>query len=398
MYDIEELAEEPSKGKRSVGPKVMRWCVTWNNPNVTGDEVAERLNASDKVKGYVFQLEKGESGTPHFQMYIEFTGQVYAAGVRKTIKHEGVSTFRCNGTKAQNVKYCTKDDDRLGGPWIHGTCANESAGQGKRSDLDDFAKEVIVAGGVNVELIEKYGGCAVRYTKQAQFMMQQIQFEKAAAVDRAYWKEQVRLKAAGLPYGQKPRKLVLYFGPSAVGKTTEAKIRCESEYDEAPYMKQGTTKWWCGHNLEKCVIVDEWQIGMTGTLESFNDLTNFGTHRAETKGGQTPIIAECMMFTSNRHPIDIFKTKWGDARYRALARRFEEVHWWNDNKQLSILKNPGKEPVYMGDEPSEEWLQWNVCNSDWEYFWRGRTLREGDQIIHHTDGRVEEIINSYFTW
>lgn len=393
---VEPLA---SKGKKSQGPKVMRWCVTWNNPEVDGFILSERLKGDQKIKGYAFQLERGESGTPHFQMYVEFKKQEYCTAVRASLGNEGVSTFRCNGTKAQNVKYCTKDDDRLDGPWVNGTCASDEAGQGKRSDLEDFAKEVLLAGGVNDEVREKYAGHAVRYSKQAQYMVQQAQFEKAKEQDRAYWKEQLALKKAGQPYGQKPRKLIFYFGPSAAGKTTEAKIRCEEEFDEAPYMKQGTTKWWCGYNLEKCVIVDEWQKDMTGTLESFNDLTNYGMYRGETKGGQTPIIAECMMFTSNRHPIDIFKTKWTDARFRALARRFEEVNWIDDKFDLIVLKNPGKEPMFVGDEPSEEWNQWNMDNAAWVHFWKGRGVREGDSVIYHTDGSAPTCdVESYFTW
>ena len=46
-----------------------------------------------------------------------------------------------------------------------------------------------------------------------------------------------------------------------------------------------------------------------------------------------------------------------DARYRAVARRFAKVMWWNDAKELVVLKNPGEQ------RDTQEWedarVAWN---------------------------------------
>ena len=47
------------------------------------------------------------------------------------------------------IDYCIKEEGRLAGPWIRGTCVEtgkKKGNQGKRTDLDDFAKAVFDAG------------------------------------------------------------------------------------------------------------------------------------------------------------------------------------------------------------------------------------------------------------
>ena len=60
------------------------------------------------------------------------------------------------------------------------------------------------------------------------------------------------------------------------------------------------------------------------------------------------LAAEDMYFTTNTHPTDWWgegdrRIGWDDARYRAVAPRFAKVMWWNDAKELVVLKNPGEQ-------------------------------------------------------
>ena len=63
----ESEEEKPKKKQKSQGQKVQRYLFTWNNPTLSGDEFADFLKDIDAVTGFVFQLEEGENGTPHFQ-------------------------------------------------------------------------------------------------------------------------------------------------------------------------------------------------------------------------------------------------------------------------------------------------------------------------------------------
>lgn len=85
-------------------------------------------------------------------------------------------------------------------------------------------------------------------------------------------------------------------------------------------------------------------------------------------------------FTSNKHPLDIFDTKWGDARFRAMARRFYKVFWWNDDKELTVLINPHR----VAEDEKE------LAEAKWIHFWK-RDRQQEDPFE-----AVDE--SKYFTW
>jgi len=368
----------------------MRWLVTWNNPDKDGAWVEEQLKKHPDVKGYAFQKEVGEQGTPHFQIYVEFSKQVYHTGVRTAVGHNGIATFKCNGSKAQNIAYCTKDEGRLEGPWKWGTCNDNSKGQGKRTDLDIVCKLALEAGGITNDMRDEYGSTIAKYGKGIQANVTAIKYNRAKQTKF----EMIKARAAArrpdgtLPteFRLQPRKLILMFGPSGVGKTERAQEYAVNEFEELAFEKEGKSKWWDMYEDEKVIIVDEWRKELTGDMQTFNDITNSGPKLVEAKGGMIQMIAEVMIFTSNWHPMDIFRTEWKNGGYRAVMRRFAEIHWWNDDEELTILKNPGLKP-----SEEEELIEWSINSKKWIHFWRklDRPLVEGDNI---------EALNKYFTW
>ena len=145
------------------------------------------------------------------------------------------------------------------------------------------------------------------------------------------------------------------FGPTAVGKTTQVKMEVMGRMKLPLYEKQCNNKWWDGYNGELHVLMDEFKGSTYGPIEDFNRLTNKGVVAVETKGATTLLVADAMYFTTNKHPCqwwmnDKDKDKpchyGNDARFRAVARRFAEVHWWNDKNELTVLKNPGPVTIH----------------------------------------------------
>ena len=138
---VEEVENEHAKGKQ-----VKNYCFTWNNPTVDGAVLEEKLKNSERVAGYAFQLEEGESGTPHFQGYLQFKNRVRTGAAHKFFAPWRMALIHSKALIAKKaIDYCIKEEGRLAGPWIGGTCVEtgkKKGNQGKRTDLDDFAKAV----------------------------------------------------------------------------------------------------------------------------------------------------------------------------------------------------------------------------------------------------------------
>lgn len=393
------------------GSKVKRWCVTMNNPEKSFEEMKNMLLEKDNVlQGWIFQKEIGESGTPHFQMYLETRNQIYATGLASILETKAYHGARAVASKAINVSYCSKDTGRLEGPAWYGTCEpNFKSNQGKRTDLDLFTELIKENGGITEAVREEMPGMCMRYGRHAKEYAKDIAVDKVKAAELQYWREQLEIhKAGGNVRGQEPRELILLLGPTAVGKTTKVMLECIDKYNEVAFRKSGNDKWWDNYDGEKGVLIDEWRKEL-GNMEYFNQITNKGGVIVEVKGGSTVLEAETMWFAANRHPLDIFETKWSDARYRAIVRRFAEVHWWNDAGDVVVLKNPGKEPVFMGDltDDEEEQLNaWKIKNDAWLHFWKRervtRIVREVDENRGRDDPQftMREVVDedSYFTW
>lgn len=103
------------------------WCFTLNNPT-------EQLTwPSEKVQYAVYQKEKGDAGTEHFQGYVEFVHVMRIAGLKKLLPTAHWEVRR--GSQQQARDYAMKDDTRLDGPWEFG----QLKAQGKRNDLEEAA-------------------------------------------------------------------------------------------------------------------------------------------------------------------------------------------------------------------------------------------------------------------
>ena len=218
IVEVRQPVQEttPIKGQ---GPKVMRLCVTYNNPIIEGAELAKKLEENDNVKGFVFQLEKGESGTPHFQMYIEFKKQCYCTGVYTALETKKVCAVKANGSKNANIVYCSKDGC-LEGPWKFGTCsADFKTKQGTRNDLNDLGQKVLESGQITEELINDNSGSFIKYGHHIKKLLNDVNDLRNRKKNRDFWLEQVRREDAGEDVlGQQQRECVLYLAQLVVVK------------------------------------------------------------------------------------------------------------------------------------------------------------------------------------
>jgi len=106
-------------------------CFTYNNPTLSPADFQAKLQAAERVRYAIFQLEEGEAGTPHYQGYVEYTSPQ-----RFSYFHTNVTPCHCEkrrGTRAQARDYCRKEDSRKDGPWEVGQW--RAGGSGSRNDL-----------------------------------------------------------------------------------------------------------------------------------------------------------------------------------------------------------------------------------------------------------------------
>lgn len=85
------------------------WCFTLNN--YTPEDIKIITNLDCK---YVFQEEKGESGTPHLQGLLCFRNAKTLGGVKKILPR---AHFEITKNLQASILYCSKEDTRCGDIW-----------------------------------------------------------------------------------------------------------------------------------------------------------------------------------------------------------------------------------------------------------------------------------------
>lgn len=117
METVTQLTQErdSSGGNTTKGTRARVWSITWNNPDE--QVMAQWHEAIDECERYVWQLEKGESGTPHIQGHLEYTNARTFTSLKKSLPGAHIE-------KVKNIKksrdYCQKNEGRLEGPFLKG--------------------------------------------------------------------------------------------------------------------------------------------------------------------------------------------------------------------------------------------------------------------------------------
>lgn len=114
------------------------------------------------------------------------------------------------------------------------------------------------------------------------------------------------------------KRVYVYWGRTGSGKSRRA-------WDEASfdaYPKDPCTKWWCGYQGHKSVVIDEFrgQIGISHLLRWFDRYPVI----LESKGSSCVSRMESIWITSNLSPDDWYPGL-DDESLAALKRRFTEI-------------------------------------------------------------------------
>lgn len=269
---------------------VKNFVFTLNNPTITPDQLWAAL--SPKAKYLIFQLEKGENGTPHFQGYCELNRQSRFAPIKSLIPSAHIEPRR--GSQAQAKAYASKEDTRVEGPFEYGEYIETNPGQ--RTDVRAF-RDAILSGKRKRELLEEFPGDLQRYPKFVELC-------------RSTLVQQPRI---GL-------RVNLLYGEPGLGKS---RMAYEST-DDLYAVPIGKDLWFDGYDGQTSLLLDDFSGEMK--LVHLLRLLDIYPMQVPVKGAFVNLAALQIWITSNKHPRDWYDwTKHGEVRYRALMRRFHKI-------------------------------------------------------------------------
>ncbi len=266
------------------------WCFTLNNP--TEDEV---FLLDDRMDYLVYQLEQGESETPHYQGYIHFK-QVKSLNQLKKLN---VRTHweNAHGTAKQNQTYCTKVP-RLDGPWEYG----DMPIQGKRTDLNEY-RDAIMAGKRKRDLVEDFFPQFAKYTH----MYDVIHLSCIKPI-------------------RKQRSVTLLYGEPGTGKTSYVHDLWKDEiFFDSPPQTSGSL-WFDGYDQHELCLIDDFagassHVTLTTLLRMLDDYPV----KLQVKGSFVWFNPDIVFITTNIHPRNWYSYGDRETHYVALKRRINMV-------------------------------------------------------------------------
>lgn len=257
-----------------------RWVFTLNN--YTCEEEKSLSLGGERIKYITWGRERGESGTPHLQGFVQFKAPTSLRQVKEISERAHWEIARGNNDQA--ITYCHKDGDYF--EW------GDRPAQGKRNDMEEL-KELVFAGKSGVELARAHFGSYVRYQRGIEKVVQQVRRER-----------------------EKIPPVVKYiWGPTGSGKT---RFAYDNHEDIWTYPGKG---WFDGYSGQKVALLDDLRADDGLSFGFLLRLLDRYPLDVPVKGGHVVWDPEIIYITSNIKPEELFRMH--DSA--PLLRRLTEI-------------------------------------------------------------------------
>jgi len=312
-----------------MGTRHRAWVFTINNYTSAHEvHLQQGMTPPGPAWSYiVYGREKGASGTPHLQGYVEFKNAVTLRSAKKHLNAPTAHLEVRRGTAAEADAYCRKEDPN---PMFLGTMSQ----QGRRNDIHEVVDSI--KAGASFEDI----------------------------LDNADSFQSLQVARVALPYKEPKRdwvtKVLWYWGPPGCGKTHAAWFAHPGE--RVHKQAACSPKWWEGYDRHPIVIIDDIRANHF-TYGKLLELTDRYPATVENKGGTRQFVPKIIYFTAPYHPAEMFADNGEDneqfLRRISVIREFKEKYvgpivtnnaYLEEEDELS----PPPEPEEQGSRSDEE--------------------------------------------
>lgn len=279
------------------------WLITINNPSDQekaldfGHETWQSL-----VKLAVWQVERGEEGTPHVQGYIVLKEPRRLTWMKKRLPRAHLERRR--GNHSQALQYVLKEQTREEGPHAYPSTVDVNS---------------LMSGLTSPNTQTTSGGNSI-----SKLQLMKISIDGGAKdldlaeQDFDTWIKHYKGLAHYRMLKSRPRdhevEVHVYQGPTGTGKSRYAK----ETYPEA-YWKQ-RSMWWDGYLNHEVVILDEFYGWLPFDL--LLRICDRYPMYVESKGGQINFVAKKIIITTNSLPERWYKNVY----FKSFTRRVTEWH------------------------------------------------------------------------
>jgi len=325
--------------------KSRNWCFTANHPRW---ETVTNLTSASQINFLIAILEVGESGTEHYQGYLELASPRALSALKKL---DGTIHWEIRrGSKAQAVTYVLKTlkAEQQSGVSCATLCEGGLSTNGDLITRSTLPKWICL--GFNGTLDELASKCTVKDKTSLAERLTLIQDTiRNGATDEYisdnHFNEWVRYRHAFAAYRLLKTKkrdfkteVIVIQGPTGTGKSKY----CQDEFPEAYWKTRDN--WWDGYQQQDVVIIDEFYGWLQFDL--LLRLCDRYPLDVEVKGGKVNFSSKKIVFTTNKIPIQWY-TK---CYFKAFTRRVEEWHVFGKCFRSKYTKYEDAKFIELGDE------------------------------------------------